>query len=288
MAFSIASELRETPAVRILFHGLLIWTPDSANDKHCHIGVHRGATDHYLTVEVRIKRPNAPDFIIMRHAGPLSFLDGDDKFGPGMRMGVEPETNDGVQKFIAPAAFERKCGSMSHANDYRWAVNLENFHDAPVKLDDHVMRPGIVVTDGILHTAMKTHDDVKIEKFKNGRYVQDFFPIAAIAGINVYLTPEQTFSISFRKDGLLKELPLKTAKASDLSYEIYIDNNPTYTEVDHNEFKEYYKALPEVPTSEQFELRFKPPATDKELKFIDKGDGLGTPRIACMPVCSGG
>jgi hypothetical protein len=301
MAFNITAELPPLPAVRILFHGLLIWAPDPLNNKHCHIGVHRGATDHYLTVEVRIKKPPAPDFIIMRHAGPLGFLSNTDKSFPGMLMQVTDEDENvietEVKKFIAPLRFERKAASNSHPNDYRWAVDLGNIHTNPVMTDSNVITPGITVAAGIIHTALKTPDDVIIKKVKNGFPQDDFFPIAAIAGINVYLPPEQVLTLSFLKDGLIKKLPLQTAKPEEVSYEIYIDNNPTYTEEAHSEFKEYYKALPEVSASEQIDLEFHPPEIDRgpglgtprrELKFIDRGPGLGTPRIACMPVGNGG
>ena len=288
MSFEITSELPPTPAVRIFFHGLLIWTPDRANNKHCYIGVHRGATDHYLTFEVRIKRLGEPDYIIMRHAGPLNFLENDSE-GPGIQLKVFPETGEGVRKFINSARpFDRKAGSTSDPNDYLWAIDLEKMHDGMVKIDSHVIKPGVLVTDGIIHTALKTPDDVQITKVKDGSPPEDFYPIAAIAGINIYLTPEQTLSVQFRKDGLRQDLPLKTHKPSDVSYEIYIDNNPTYMTEGHSEFREYYKALPDMLASKQLDLKFHPPETDHPLKFIDKGDGLGTPRIACMPVGSGG
>lgn len=295
MPFTETSTLPDLPDVRILFHGLLLWGPD-ADRKSCRLGVHRSAADHYLSVEVRRKQKDAqgrdlPDFILMRHLGPLSFIDGQVS-NPGLLMKVNPPTGAGVSKFIPRGGtFERKPGSTSHPQDYRWRVDLDEIHGTIITRDHNSTDPDIKITEGTLYTAIKTKEDTIAQKLnKQTAATEDFYPIAAVMGINIYLNPGSALLLTWAKDGVKKELPLlRSDDPAKLSYEIYIDNSPTFSDdLSHSDFREYYKALDPVP-SNQFDLLFPDFVGLKRInKFsLDDAD-FGTPTVACMPVGSGG
>jgi hypothetical protein len=296
MPFTETSTLPDLPDVRILFNGLLLWGPDSTDVKTCRIGVHRSAADHYLSIEVRIKKKDAqgrdlPDVILMRHLGPLSFIDGQQS-NPGLLLKVNPPTGAGVTKFIPRwGTFERRPGSTSHPQDYRWRVDLDEIHGVTVSRDRNSTNPDIKITEGTLYTAMKSKEDTRIQKLNiQNATTQDFYPIAALMGININLNAGSDLVLNWSKDGVKKELHLpRSDDPSKLSYEIYIDNSPTFSdELSHSDFREYYKALDPIP-SNQFDLIFPDLVGLKRLtKFSLDDDDLGTPTIACMPVGHGG
>ena len=96
MPFGIAQSLPKWPSVRILFHGLLLWYPDK-DGKSCRIGVLRGAPDHYLSIEVRIKKQGDPDFPIMRYFAPMRFSHNDDDTSPGLLITTVNKSLTGIQ-----------------------------------------------------------------------------------------------------------------------------------------------------------------------------------------------
>src|SRR5919205_3783362 len=72
MPFTRRETLPPDPAVRVFFSGLLILDP-AEDAKSCEVFVNHSAPKHHLTIEVRRKRPNRPDELMMRHVGPLAF-----------------------------------------------------------------------------------------------------------------------------------------------------------------------------------------------------------------------
>jgi len=294
------------PSARILFHGLLLWYPDD-DGKSCRIGVLRYTTDHHLSIEVRIKKKGEPDFTVMRYQGPMRFLERDDntRADPGLVITVDNPSDDARVRVFAPTqGFERSPTSNSHPQDYRWGLDLDDAHkdemlQSSEKLlvrDDNCTEPSIKITEGILYTASRSHPSVKIEKvvLKNPSQKEDFYPLAALMGINIYLDPQKNQQLVLRwikEDGSFKELPLPAqANPEELSYEIYIDNNPSFIDdLSHSDFTEFYKAfqLKSLPTK-LFDLVFTiPPAlqsgSTQTMKFVERGTDLGTPTIPCMP-----
>jgi hypothetical protein len=301
----------EPPAAKIFFHGQLLWYPDTDPNnggKSLRIGVLRCAANHYLTIELRIKKAGQPDLTIMRYLGPMRFrLPNVNE--PGLLIDVvdlagQTIPDNHVSKYIPDPDFVRLPDSPSDPQDYRWGVDLDDIHKVEeqqheiLKLDPHCTDPSIKVTSGILYTALKSDDDVVITKvsLKTKKEV-DFYPIAAVMGINIYLADGQLLDLKWlREDGLLQELKLDKPD-KDTSYEIYIDNNPTYTNTDtdidartHTDFTEFYKAfkLESLP-DEKFDLRLHPDLqAEHKTKFVQHGVKLGTPTIPCMPGGSGG
>src|ERR1043165_3574672 len=198
MPFKETQTLPTCPAARIFFHGLLFFGLDEGDGKSCRIGIHRSSPDHELSIEVRIKKPHTPDFVIMRHLGPLNFLglesgNAGDRSQPGLRIRVNPpndEADAGVSKFVAAARFNRAPKSASDAQDSRWGRDLSAIHNTQITFDtfdENCINPGILVTDGVLYTALKSVDSLIIEKvsLKTGAR-ENFFPVAALMGINIY------------------------------------------------------------------------------------------------------
>src|SRR5205085_3481307 len=190
MPFKETQTLPPYPAAKVLFHGLLFFGLDDDDGKSCRIGVHRSSPNHELSIEVRIKYPDdRPDFVVMRHLGPLNFLGPDieeagDKSQPGLRIRVNPPNDAadaGVSKYIPATPFNRTPNSASDPQDCRWALDLSAIHNTQITFatfDENCIKPGILITDGILHTALKSLDELVIQKHNLTTDVkEDFFPV---------------------------------------------------------------------------------------------------------------
>jgi hypothetical protein len=287
MPFTPTGDLPDNPAVRIFFSGLMILKPD-AEGKTCEVFVHRSAPAHHLTIEVRRKRAGYPDEIMMRHVGPLAFGvtlsdDPDERpiHGFFIRKGMQTPGEKGVRRYNpAQPPAEGKPESLSLAIDLEGA----QFHNGSVgPVDDLGGRPSIFIDDATFYTAAKTRPELIIKLKKEGHEDQQLAPFASLIGANIYLEDESTVALSFSHQGRFETLELTKPTSADISYEIYIVNDPLYendspNEPKHDEFKEYYKILPAIPTSEQFSLDISV-ATPTE---------RGTTRTPCMSVIIGG
>jgi hypothetical protein len=284
MPFTPTEDLPGNPAVQIFFSGLLMLKPD-AEGKSCEVFVHRSAPAHHLTIEVRRKRYGHPDEIMMRHVGPLTFgvaLSGDPDERPihGFFIHKVTEGQKGVRRFnpIKPTP-DGTPQSLSLAIDMEGA----KFHNGSVgPVDELGGRPSIFLDDGIFYTAATTRPELEIKLKKNGAPDRQLEPFASLIGANIYLDGDSSAVVRFRHQGRFETLELKNPSPG-VSYEIYIVNDPLYEndsedEPKHDEFKEYYKILPDVPTSEQFRLVSEtPPQAER-----------GTTKAPCMSVIIGG
>lgn len=291
MPFTSVTELPDNPTVRIFFTGLMIIAPDEEKPT-CEVFVNRSAPDHHLTIEVRRKTPGKPDEIMMRHVGPLSFIgDGDPIHGLVIRK-VAPG-----EKFVK--VYEPGTPS-TEGEGLSFAINLQGpeFHNGnpdvgqdpvtelPRKLldvDPLGGRPSLFLDDGVFYTAAKTRPEFEITLKKEGIADKPLPPIASLIGANMYLDDDtSSVTMAWRQQGKVQTLVLK--RAPGISYEVYIMNDPLYesdkitdvqTDPKHDEFREYYKILPGVPSSEQFRLAYKRPE-----EAVDRG----STRTPCMPV----
>src|ERR1044071_6700554 len=263
--------------VKIFFSGLLMLTP-SENDS-CEVFVHTSAPRHYLTIEVRRKQDGRPDEVMMRHLGPLSFIqtDEDPDVTPihGMAIRKVFRTPPGIN---GVKSFEPQEPQPEGAPDgLSKAIDLagSKFHDGNPKLhrdsdvrildvDPLGARPSILLTDGTLYTASKTPPELTIKlNDANGTKVRDLDPFAKLIGAAITLDDRSSVIISWSQQGELETLPL--IKKPGVSYEIYIVNDPllendslpTEDNPKHDQFKEYYKVL-QVPSDKQFRLEVKP------------------------------
>lgn len=289
MPFNPTPDLPRNPAVRIFFSGLLILEP-SADSQSCEVFVHRSAPNHHLTIEVRRKEKGRPDQIMMRHVGPLSLAPSRD--GGPLRHGMFIQVAAGaagVRRYDGPATAEGESFDL--------AIDLADakLHgpsggpssgpgNDPLAVDPLGGLPSIFINDGVFYAAAKTRPDLKTKLKKGGRVIEELPPFASLIGTNIYLQDGGEVLVQWRQQGRPETLKLPKPKPEeqDVSYEIYIVNDPLFETNDpsvpvHDEFKEYYKIL-SVPSDEQFRLEFElPPAATSR----------GSTRTPCMPVTKG-
>lgn len=275
MPFTQVQQLpKQSPTVKILLTGQLMLKPSDASDS-CEVFVNRSAPNHHLTIEIREKRQDHPDAILMRHHGPLEFRDAEAPI-EGLIVRRDPPGNVAMYTG-APAP----CGeALTTAIDLR----SEDFHPAnEMAIDHESARPSIVIEDGIFLTAAKTSNKLKIKLKRGETAVRDMEPFASIIGANIYLNEGQSLNIAWREMGLPQVLSL-TKPADGTSYEIYIINDPLFEDPEeakvHDEFNEYYKVLPTVPTNERMKLD----VTFPEVEAADRG----STKTPCMPVIVSG
>ena len=290
MPFTPTPDLRPDPTVRIFFSGLLIIDP-SDDGESCEVFVNHSAPKHHLTIEIRRKRPNRPDELMMRHVGPLAFTTtaqpthgfliqkrtttGSDNIPndpPGVRRYDPAEPPEDGEPDSLNLAFNLS-GAQLHDGDPVLTKVIDANASPPVVQEFNLLdvdpiggRPSILVNDGVFYTAAKTRDDLEVFLQKEGEPEEKLPPFASLIGANIYLdAPNQFLDVTWRNQGRLETLTLRRPRADEnFSYEIYIVNDPLFendslTEPKHDEFREYYKILPNVSTEEQFRLRIIPP-----------------------------
>lgn len=271
MPFKTTDTLPENPAVTIFLSGLMIIQPD-AQGQTCEVFVNRAALDHELSVEVREKRIGKPDVIWMRHFGPFDFLSSE-------------EPSFGLQ-FIAgsPKGLGMYTGAPGPQGEetLELALDLASHqfhHDISLEVDPKGGRPSIFFNDGTFYTAEKTSEDLTIKLKKGNAALPDLDSFANLIGVSISLKGEDRLAVRWRQMGLPQVLELGEPPEGS-SYEIYILNDPLYVDpqeaIKHDEFAEYYKILPSIPTNDQFAL---------EVEIPEPVEGeRGTPRTLCMCV----
>jgi hypothetical protein len=299
MPFTTTADLPPNPSVKVFFSGLLLLEP-SEDEMTCEVFVNRSAPDHHLTIEVRRKEAGKPDIIMMRHVGPLAFGIPPPGVAPTIGLSIRADNLKGVRRYepaTPPQEYEPQGLSL--------AINLEDaqFHNGnadvgvgvpggtkPKLLDVDPLggRPSILLDDAIFYTAATTDKEITITLKKNGNEIKKLAPFASLIGANIYLDDDSIVFVSWRQQGRDEVLELEKPKPEQAhSYEIYIVNDPLYESDDpripaHDEFKEYYKILPNVKTEEQFRVNFEPPHPD--LGF----PGRGSSRAPCMSILKSG
>jgi hypothetical protein len=296
MPFTPQETLPPDPAVRVFFSGLMILKP-SADEKTCEVFINNSAPRHHLTIDVRRKRAGRPDEIMMRHVGPLTFAETltDDPEEPlihGLFIKKVSGGPKGVRRYAPaepPADGEpdglylavNMAGPQLHGGNPD--LGADPVTEQPRKLldiDPLGGRPSIYIDDGAFYTAAKTRENITITLKKDGLPDQPLPPFASLIGANIYLdSNEESVTVKWRNQGKLEALTL-AKPAPGVSYEIYIVNDPLYEsdseeEPAHDEFREYYKILPNVETAEQFRLKVNVPPNATE---------RGTTKAPCMAV----
>jgi len=286
MPFTSVTQLPEgKPSVRIFLTGQLLLQPNAAGDA-CEVFVNRRASNHHLTIEVREKFEGEPDFILMRHQGPLEY------------RSVENPVEGLVIRRQANGKLSAYMGEQTPFGEAMAAIDLSkrDFHPGKdLTIDFEGARPSIMITDGIFHTAAKTPANLKFavkrssasprgvaDSDTKGREIPGF---ANIIGANIYLgdADDDNLILEWSEMGLPQNLTLTKPKEEGVTYEIYIINDPLYVDVEaaeevHDEFAEYYKVLTNVPKTERLKM---------EMTVLDIEVPRGSARTPCMPVVVG-
>lgn len=305
MPFTTTPDLNPQPDVRIFLSGLLMLQP--VGDDACQIFVNSSAPRHYLTIEVRRKREGRPDELMMRHIGPLAFVTRDQPgevplHGMIIRKIVGPNGQTGVRAFApneaqpdgAPDKFDLAIDMHSdllHPQNREVARDPGPDPQHPIvhkllDVDPLGGRPSILLEDGVLYSAAKVRDDVEVFLKKPDGTEEKMQRFAGLIGAAITLEkPTDQLVILWRQQGKLERLQL--TKQADVTYEIYIVNDPLFENdaiassdnPKHDEFAEYYKILHRVPTGEQFRLR---------VEEVTVNPQRGSSRLPCMPVVVSG
>ncbi|HEX8146965.1 MAG TPA: hypothetical protein VF591_07280 [Pyrinomonadaceae bacterium] len=282
MPFTSTTTLPPNPVVRILFSGQLIL--QSPRDKKiCEVSINRSAPDHVLSVEVRGKKDNVPDVVLMRHFGPLSFttLAEQPARTHGMYIRLGAGGSAGVMRYDGG-----RVGAASALGD---ALNLVTLHDTAnprpsLKIDERAGRPSISIDGGVFYTALKTARKFKLTKPNAGTTDESNF--ASLIGAAI----EGNAEMIWTQNGLRVNLALRPDDRFQ-RFEIYVTNDPLYEDEEdgsappHDEFDEYYKMLPGVQSHQKCTLKQElQPAVTSPPDLPDSAAERGSNRTPCMPV----
>ena len=270
------------PLVKVLFNGLMIVKPN-ANGSDCEVYVHKTATDHVLSIEIRLKQPNRPDQTVMRHLGPLETLSetGDRK------IGFILTTNTGNPRI---AAYRGAATTTVDPIERVFDLNLHHPGNSAILKRD--AEPGILMNDALFYCAEKTVPglEVDLQKAQTGQHVTQLGQFSSILGANIYSTG---VNVAWREKGQVQSFPLTNDIAAGAHYEVYINNDPPYVPLPpagqqpHDELGEYYKILPDVPPGERLKLFFKKiPRQDAAAPVAPQDKG--STRLPCMTVVDTG
>jgi hypothetical protein len=276
MPFKAAATLPPAPTVRIFFCGLLVVKP-TANGDACEVFIHRTALDHELSIEIRLKRSGLPDAVVMRQLGTLEFA---------RPVPPNPLAVHGLLITASvPAGVRRYDGvKTSEGDTLNLAIDLNKLHPGKTGVNEAEGQPSIFLNDALFYSADQTDSALQVDLQRGGATVRPLTPFASIIGANIY---DRLVTVEWRLKGVLQTLML-TQPAAGFSYEIYVKNDPTFQPPPppgippHDELREYYKLLPNVPVPEQFNLLFRsiPPINLLSAKLDDRG----SIRIPCMSV----
>ena len=267
--------LPENPDVKIFLHGQLILEP--GEDGECTVGINRCSPSHQFSLEVRerMQDPNIPDNILMRCLGKLE---------ADVDIDLDTPTGEGATKFVPGARSE----NVYHLG---WLIDLagEDFHNCEVVINGTDTEPNVLIREGVLYTAARTDESkLRLTRKAGGKNDLPLGSVAAVVGVNIYLQGKK-LKVTFLKDGIEETLtlPPTVAPLNVKHYEIRIANDPLYINPDsdlsnHDEFREYYKAVQkliingnDVDDFPKFKLK------------TEKIPGLGSPTVPCMPIGDG-
>lgn len=278
----LATVPTDTPDVEIFFYGQLFLRSDGAT---CEVAVNQLATNHVLTVEARTRVAGQPVDVKMRHVGPLNFRQRE-----GMLIEVLNSNN-------TPAAWNcRTFGPINYASaegppgdDFRWILNLEGplFHgktlNPPIFNSHHVIR--LQGGEYFFRTARRTSGRFDMLRKREGEDDATFKKIGAVARASVFLTGNQSVTLSWQGPVTEREHTVTLPKQLNTTHEIYINNAPLFLgEVSDNEdltqfdeLIEYYKLIrqSEVAPHDRFRLVPAKPDTPTGLEG-------GSPDIPCQ------
>jgi hypothetical protein len=277
MSFRSTDDLPPNPHVRIFFVGQLVLEP-LIHAKGCEVFINRSAPDHHLSIEVRKKKLNKPDEIIMRHFGPLPFAQADE--GAPLHHGMFIEVLPG--ETLVKGYNGRNPSPEGEELDL--ALNMTRIHDVSCEPVEPIGgRPSILITQATFYTADTFPAGATLQKNRPGSWPKPQPKFAGIIGANIYLpnaTPQQgqyaekqpgdqqpadaRVVMTWRPNG--RDVSLTFDRVANQTHEIYISNEPLFQDDDvtapfaHDEFSEFYKILRNVPNHEQFILKTPPPS----------------------------
>jgi len=272
------------PDVKILFNGQLLLR--SEDGLTCDVAVNPFATDHVLSIEVRVKIAGQDDLIGMRHFGPLHL-----RASEGMSIEVDnpPAIGPAIWKCVTTDPIDYAQGTNPPPDtDFRWLLNLEGplFHGRALETDIFKTKHVIRLRNGeyFFRTAALSEPRLEYHRTGGGKAPFTFRKIGTTASASVFLINQQQVVLKWNDDN--DEQALTLEKAPNTTYEIYIENAPLFQDsppeselVNYDEFVEYYKVIPKVlPCPEGTRFKLVPAHHDTG------GGNEGSPTIPCQVI----
>lgn len=254
------------PDVKILFHGLLLLTP---NNGGCFVGVHKKSAHHKLIFVVNVKGQSQS----------IAWLEGKLKKPLEIKITGTPH---GVTKYI-------KSGDPQ---DFDSSVDLHKLHpNNNLKLDAQYTRPGIYFNEGVLYAGRLTSANLQIVLKQNGKPDQTIGPLANPIAANIAFE-ERKLQLSWTDDGGNKTLTLPQLNTANEKYEILITNgenpvppDPPQGVMKCGDFKEHYKVVGGVNANEEFDICFTSVKASAKAEARTNSSSLpDSTRVPCMAI----
>lgn len=272
------------PLVKVLFNGLMIAKPNSTGSE-CDVFVHKTGTDHDLSIEIRLKQPNKADEIVMRHLGTLQLLQ---------------QTQDG-KKLGFILTKDSPAGVFAYLGDSTMGIDpirsprvfdTNAFHPGKNGIDRASAEPSILINDALFYCAAKTVPglEAELQNAQTGTVITPLVEFCSILGANIYGT---SVNVAWRENGQVQSFPLTNDIPTGAYYEVYFINDPPYVprppagQQPHDELAEYYKILPNVPSSERLKVFYKKIPGQNPAVAVPAQD-KGSARFPCMTLIDTG
>lgn len=259
MPFRVTNTFPPDPDVEIRFRGLLLLIPvlrGVGPDTNCVVSILR-AEGHSRKIRVFDKADLTT---------PIATPTGRAITTP-LRIS---STDTGVTKFVSTTPFPGSEDDLR--NDFRWSVDLNALHPTSTSSSDPAQVDlGITLTDGLLHTAIRTKPEhmAIMLRHPNGRR-KHFNRIAAEVGANYYLGVGQNVTLQWT-DQTARTWSLPKGGPSGNGFLIRIDNLPD-DDTEHDDFAQYYDAI--VTADAHYDLDF------YKRVAVEAGESLDAPCMA--------
>jgi len=232
----------QDPTFSIFFTGLLVFCFDKRR-KCCQIGI-LSKDDHELRIRV-VKKGRGPEdgleqTLTINHALIRQSSE--------LLLDVEGEPPS-KQRTAEPFIVGNRDEPPTDPQDFRRVMDLEGeyFYNRPLKVRSGVLRPILIVAEGLFYTAALTSDLYRtIPVAANGAMrtpwaSRTLGQIAEYVGANIYLThPNQALVLRAGRNG--SEL-LRLNREGGTTYEITVENGDTPQAPAGSDFDYYYDAF---------------------------------------------
>jgi hypothetical protein len=200
-----------------------------------------------------------------------------------MSIKLVPEADTlAAWKCVTQDTIDRQKGTGAPEDDFRWMLNFEGnlFHNKELSPIVFGTQNTIKLHQGefFFRTGVRAPERLKYERRGGGLGDVDFKRIGAIARASLFLVQNQSLVIDWIEGTEPHTLTL-TKSLDGTTYEVYIENTPTFVEVpnpsDLSAFEElvhFYKVIP----TDQVPAKFKLTPVD------DPRGQAGSPTIPCQ------
>ncbi len=233
----------QNPTIRLYFTGLLAFCFDKQR-KQCQIGIHSKTDDHELRLRLAKKGPGPEN----ESEQTLTISHESIRQTPNLWLDVEGELSP-KQCAAEPFIAGRPGAPPTDPHDFRRVVDLEgeHFYNRQLKMRGGVLKPILLVTQGLFYTASLTSNPYRtVPVAPNGSTAataagRNLGQIAEYVGANISLSPsDQALVLRAGRNGA--EL-LRLKKEEGITYEITVENGDTPQSPAGSDFYYYYDAF---------------------------------------------